>query len=178
MTLKGHIQTNEISKWVSIGEALTQVGGKSLVLFSSSEEMERFRDWGKNQKWDFNLVYEGDREISETVKTFQYEESTVLCSYHLWEGLDVPGESLKQVVISSLPFPPKDPVFQAKRKNSKNPLEEVDTPYMLLRLRQGIGRLIRSREDQGTVHIWLTQEQKDTFFKEIEKILPVEVVWE
>jgi ATP-dependent DNA helicase DinG len=178
MAMKGHIQTDETSKWEVMGEALKQNGGKSLVLFASSEEMERFRGWADQQKWDFDLVYEGDREISETVKAFQYEESTVLCSFHLWEGLDVPGESLTQVIISSLPFPPKDPVFKAKRKNSNYPLEEVDTPYMLLRLRQGIGRLIRSREDHGTVHLWITNEQKEIFFKEIEKILPVEIVWD
>ena len=177
MTIQGHIQTEETLKWVSIGEALTKAGGKSLVLFSSSEEMERFRSWANQQNWAFDLVYEGDREISETVKAFQHEESTVLCSYHLWEGLDVPGESLTQVIISSLPFPPKDPVFQAKRKQTDRPLEEVDTPYMLLRLRQGMGRLIRSRDDRGTIHIWMTQEQKATIFKEIEKVLPVEMEW-
>ncbi|MFP3360559.1 helicase C-terminal domain-containing protein, partial [Planococcus sp. SIMBA_143] len=88
-----------------------------------------------------------DREISETVKGFQLDESAVLCAYHLWEGLDVPGEALTQVIIASLPFPPKDPVFQAKRKHVANPEADVDVPYMLLRLRQGIGRLIRTSND-------------------------------
>jgi ATP-dependent DNA helicase DinG len=57
------------------------------------------------------------------------------------------------VIIWSLPFPPEDPVFMAKRNASSAPFEEVDLPYMLLRLRQGIGRLIRTREDRGIVAI-------------------------
>lgn len=178
MELIGHIQKEEESKWEGMGEALRQVGGKTLILFSTSEEMARFREWADGQKWSFDLIYEGDREISDTVKRFQQEETTVLASYHLWEGLDVPGKALSQVIISSLPFPPKDPVFQAKRQHAKRPLEEVDLPYMLLRLRQGIGRLIRSREDRGTVHIWLTKEQKHHFIDDIEKILPVEIMWD
>ena len=79
--------------------------------------MNRFRHWADEQSWSFTMIYEGDREISETVKEFQRDHSAVLCSYHLWEGLDVPGEALTQVLISSLPFPPNDPVFQAKRSH-------------------------------------------------------------
>lgn len=178
MALIGHIQTDEENKWVEIGKSLTHHGGKSLVLFSSIEEMNRFRHWADRQTWPFDVLYEGEREISESVKNFQQDESTVLCSYHLWEGLDVPGESLTQVVISSLPFPPHDPVFQAKRKNANHPLEEVDSPYMLLRLRQGIGRLIRSHQDHGTVRIWMTEQQKQNHFKDIQQVLQIKLIWE
>lgn len=178
MELIGHIQMEEQLKWEGMGEALRQASGKTLILFSTSEEMARFREWADGQKWSFDLIYEGDREISETVKRFQQEETTVLASYHLWEGLDVPGKALSQVILSSLPFPPKDPVFQAKRQHAKQPLEEVDVPYMLLRLRQGIGRLIRSREDHGTVQIWMTMEQKRHFMNDIDKILPVKIMWD
>ncbi|MBU8907564.1 ATP-dependent DNA helicase [Desertibacillus haloalkaliphilus] len=177
MELKGHIETDEQTKWEQIGLALANHGGRSLVLFRSNEEMNRFRAWADEQQWSFTIVYEGDREISETVITFQQQETTVLCSYHLWEGLDVPGESLTQVILSSLPFPPHDPVFQAKRNHASDPEFEVDTPYMLLRLRQGIGRLIRSSSDQGIVHMWMTDEQQK-HLSEIAEVLPVNVKWE
>ncbi|WP_144475987.1 ATP-dependent DNA helicase [Cytobacillus oceanisediminis] len=173
MEIKVHVQDAENQKWEKIGTDLRTASGSSLVLFSSMQEMERFRVWSDQQEWDFDILFEGDREISETVKDFQNVKSTVLCSYSLWEGLDVPGESLTQVIIASLPFPPHDPVFQAKRKHAANPSAEVDVPYMLLRLRQGIGRLIRSSQDEGAVHLWLTGKQKAEFMEEITAVLPV-----
>ncbi|WP_079508593.1 ATP-dependent DNA helicase [Mesobacillus jeotgali] len=173
MEVKAHIQDFEINKWEKIGADLRTTNGSTLVLFSSIQAMERFRTWSANQEWDFAILFEGDREISETVKDFQSDTSTVLCSYSLWEGLDVPGESLIQVIIASLPFPPHDPVFQAKRKHAVNPAAEVDVPYMLLRLRQGFGRLIRSSQDYGTVHLWLTSAQEAEFMEEIRGVLPV-----
>src|SRR5699024_7722099 len=103
------------------------------------------------------------------------DETAVLCSYQLWEGLDVPGEALTQVVISSLPFPPKDPVFKAKRKHAEHPERDVDAPYMLLRLQQGIGRLIRSNEDHGKIHLWMSEDEMQMYQQQIEQVLPVEM---
>ncbi len=175
MELKGHIETTEKEKWLKMGRELSEYGGKTLVLFSSVEEMNRFREWASEQTWDFEIVYEGDREISELVTQFQQRNSTVLCSYHLWEGLDIPGESLTQVMISSLPFPSHDPVFQAKRNHAANPVEDVDLPYMLLRLKQGVGRLIRTNQDHGVVHLWMTEEERKTHSKAIREILPTSI---
>ncbi|MCY7932370.1 helicase C-terminal domain-containing protein, partial [Bacillus inaquosorum] len=108
------------------------------------------------------------------VEKFQEEEETVLCSVHLWEGLDIPGDALKNVTIWSLPFPPHDPVFTAKRNGAKkDPFEEVDLPYMLLRVRQGIGRLIRSTQDSGSIHIYAGGENQ-RIIDEVKKVLPVE----
>jgi ATP-dependent DNA helicase DinG len=154
-------------------DKLKSNGGKSLILFTSKDEMNAFRSFQKqqaNQAW--NVIYEGDREISDTVEQFQQETSTVLCSYHLWEGLDVPGESLSQVIIYSLPFPPKDPVFDAKRKHATHSVEEVDLPYMILRLRQGIGRLIRTSVDKGSVHVLMTDGETSYRYL-VESVIPV-----
>lgn len=173
MEINLQVQEEETLKWDRIGEDLRKNNGSSLVLFASSQEMERFREWSINKDWEFTILFEGDREISETVKNFQNSRENVLCSYSLWEGLDVPGESLTQVVISSLPFPPHDPVFQAKRKHSASPVKDVDIPYMLLRLRQGIGRLIRNSNDNGTVRIWLKPEENERYGQEIVSVMPV-----
>ena len=100
---------------------------------------------------------------------------SVLCSVHLWEGLDVPGRSLENVIIFSLPFPPNDPVFTAKRESTLDPVSEVDLPYMLLRLRQGIGRLIRTQEDRGTVHILMNSEENKHVIEAVRSVLPTEV---
>lgn len=177
MKMNGHLDQGEEEKWENMKAHLEHQAGKTLILFSSLEEMNRFRTWADHQSFSFPMLYEGDREISETVQTFQQDHATVLCSYHLWEGLDVPGEALSQVMISSLPFPPKDPVFDAKRNHAEDAMQEVDLPYMLLRMRQGIGRLIRGHEDQGSVHVWLTPEQYETIGKEIEGIAPTPIQW-
>nr|WP_060681867.1 ATP-dependent DNA helicase [Virgibacillus halodenitrificans]CDQ31717.1 putative ATP-dependent helicase DinG [Virgibacillus halodenitrificans] len=177
MKIAGHIASDKQIKWERIGKQLRENEGRSLVLFSTMEDMEEFREWVNLQSFSFQVLYEGDREISETVRTFQLTASSVLCAYHLWEGLDIPGEALTQVIISSLPFPPKDPVFQAKRKHAKNPDYEVDIPYMLLRLRQGIGRLIRSSNDHGAIQLWIEEQQKQLYEDQIEAVLPVNIDW-
>ncbi|RKQ33516.1 ATP-dependent DNA helicase [Oceanobacillus halophilus] len=173
MKISGHINDGE--KWSKIGDSLQENRGHSLLLFSSKEEMEDFRSWANSKEWNFTILYEGDQEISETVRKFQLNHSAVLCTYHLWEGLDVPGEALTQVIISSLPFPPNDPVFKAKRKHAQNSEKEVDLPYMLLRLRQGVGRLIRTSEDHGIIHIWMSEDEKEKYKEIIANNLPVEM---
>ncbi|WP_430788272.1 ATP-dependent DNA helicase [Virgibacillus flavescens] len=177
MEIYGHTESNQKEKWEIISQQLMDNEGEGLVLFSSAEEMQLFRKWADDQTWPFQMLYEGDQEISTTVKEFQMDQSSVLCSYNLWEGLDVPGEALTTVIISSLPFPPKDPVFQAKRKHSTQPEKEVDAPYMVLRMRQGIGRLIRTNEDFGSIHVWMTAGEKELHQQTIEKVMPVNVIW-
>ena len=87
-----------------------------------------------------------------------------------------PGPSLSNVIVWSLPFPPQDPVFNAKRQAATSPYEEVDIPYMLLRLRQGIGRLIRTREDSGIIAIFNDELHDNVVLREhIVRILPAGV---
>ncbi|MFC9597059.1 ATP-dependent DNA helicase [Peribacillus butanolivorans] len=145
--------------------------GRTLVLFQSKEELLWFKE--NSQKTAYPFYFEGEAEISDLVKRFQEDEQSVLFSYHLWEGLDVPGASLQNVVIHSLPFPPHDPVFEAKRNSVTNAFEEVDLPYMLLRLRQGIGRLIRTSNDSGSVQILIEKDLSEQVKDKIISVLPV-----
>lgn len=133
-------------------------GDQTLVLFKSKIDMENFKQ-SLPLDHQYAIEFEGDRELSTVIKEFQEGEFQVLCSYHLWEGLDLPGEALTKVIIVDLPFPPKDPVFEAKRNFSLNPLEEIDLPFMQLRIQQGIGRLIRTSDDRGEIHLLLNEEE-------------------
>ncbi|CEG22647.1 putative ATP-dependent helicase DinG [Planococcus massiliensis] len=133
-------------------------GDQTLVLFKSKIDMEQFKQ-SLPLSHQYAIEFEGDRELSTVVKEFQEGKFQVLCSYHLWEGLDLPGEALTKVIIVDLPFPPKDPVFEAKRNFSSNPLEEIDLPFMQLRIQQGIGRLIRTSNDYGEIHLLLNEEE-------------------
>ncbi|MCJ2146137.1 ATP-dependent DNA helicase [Bacillus sp. B19-2] len=157
--------------------AIKESGGKTLILFPSFEELLSFKRRTAQESFSFPVYFEGDEEISTIVEKFQTVEESVLCSVHLWEGLDIPGDPLQHVIIWSLPFPPHDPVFEAKRSGLENAFREVDLPYMLLRLRQGVGRLIRSNGDRGTISIFAGDEQEWNVIKEVESVLPVQPVY-
>jgi len=151
---------------------IKKTDGKALVLFNSKEELEWFKKEVFANQLPYQFLFEGEREISELVSVFQNNESSILCAVHLWEGLDIPGPSLSNIIIWSLPFPPNDPVFQAKRKSVSTPFQDVDLPYMLLRLRQGIGRLIRTHEDKGIITIFVKENIDDELNKNILNVMP------
>lgn len=67
-----------------------------------------------------------------------------------WEGIDIPGDDLKYLLIHKIPFPvPSDPIFIARSKLYKNSFEEYAIPKSIIKLKQGFGRLIRSEQDTG-----------------------------
>ena len=71
-----------------------------------------------------------------------------------WEGVDVPGEALQAVLIARIPFDvPSDPVFAARAETFDNSFFEYSIPEAVLRFRQGFGRLIRRKSDEGLVVI-------------------------
>jgi DNA polymerase-3 subunit epsilon/ATP-dependent DNA helicase DinG len=80
--------------------------------------------------------------------------SVLLGTRSFWEGIDVVGEALSCLVIARLPFSvPSDPVFAARSETFDEPFSQYALPEAILRLRQGFGRLIRSKTDRGVVVI-------------------------
>lgn len=159
---------------------LKQSGGRTLLLFPSMEQLEQFKAETEllPENSDYRFLYEGSAEISHLIEQFQTDETSNLCAVTLWEGLDVPGPSLSQVIVWELPFPPNDPLFAARRSDASQPFEQLDMPYMLLRLRQGIGRLIRSREDSGTIVIFGNKLNDEYVREQVERIIPEGVTLE
>ena len=159
---------------------LKHTEGRALILFPTKDELLRFKKEIVNypECADMRFGFEGEQEISHLIAAFQNDEPSILCAVSLWEGLDVPGPSLSNVIIWSLPFPPQDPVFMAKRQASASPFEEVDMPYMLLRLKQGMGRLIRSREDCGIISIFSEERPElEGVWEHIARLMPPGVHW-
>ncbi|MFO0382970.1 MAG: ATP-dependent DNA helicase, partial [Pirellula sp.] len=73
-----------------------------------------------------------------------------------WQGVDVPGDALKLVVISKLPFSvPDHPLLEAKlediRKKGGNPFRDYQLPEAVIKFKQGFGRLVRTATDKGVV---------------------------
>ena len=81
-------------------------------------------------------------------------KSVVLGTASFWEGVDLPGDSLKVVLLARLPFGvPTAPVFAARSEQFEDPFTDYAVPQAILRLRQGFGRLIRTKTDRGAVVI-------------------------
>ncbi|HSH26086.1 MAG TPA: ATP-dependent DNA helicase, partial [Massilibacterium sp.] len=167
------VVSNEQDVFNEIKKALEKTNHHALLLVNSKEELEKIKIFFKSE--NIHCLFEGDKEISQLIDEFEKDKAINLCSYSLWEGLDVPGDALQHVIICSLPFPPNDPVFQAKRKRATTPFIQVDIPYMHLRMRQGIGRLIRSERDSGWITILDSRLQDHQMYQQIIQLIPEKV---
>lgn len=88
------------------------------------------------------------------IKEFKEDKNSVLLGMGAyWEGVSIEGEVLTSLIIFKLPFLIPDPVSDYKKTLVENPLMEVDVPEMIIKLRQGVGRLIRNATDKGIATI-------------------------
>ncbi len=97
----------------------------------------------------------------------------------LWEGVDLPGEELELLVVARLPFPvPSDPLVEAEcerlQASGIQPFRELFLPHAVLRLRQGVGRLVRKEEDRGVIVIADPRAGTASYRKAFLQALPVE----
>ena len=136
---------------------LRENGGRALILCAYASEAELLYNRLRAKDLDFALLKEGDQDSSLLVQKFRQDETSVLIGTGFWEGIDIPGDALTMVIVYSLPFPAEEPLALAKREAAAaeglDPYQAIDFPAMSIKLRQGIGRLIRSNEDYGLVAI-------------------------
>ena len=129
--------------------------GRTLVLLRSQRQQAELRAALDGRELPWHLLWEGDGDRAGLVQRFRRDTRSVLLGTDFWEGVDVPGEALSCVAVPALPWPPDDPVLAARRADAAadglDPFPAVDVPAMALRLKQGRGRLIRSRHDRGVV---------------------------
>ncbi len=143
-----------IEQLVSI---LRENKGRALVLINSLNEVKRIRKEFKNHQLPFEVLWEDKGDRGYLVRKFREDVSSVLIGTSFWEGIDIPGEALSLLVVWELPFPALDPLIEVQRKEAKeeglDPMMTVDYPEMGLKLKQGCGRLIRTKEDRGAIVI-------------------------
>ena len=136
--------------------------GGSLALFTSYSDLRKAGDALENRitRSGREFFSQGDgMSRSEMANRFRESGNGVLFGTDsFWTGVDVPGSSLSQVIITKLPFDvPTHPITEAKseyiKENGGNPFADLTLPDALIKFRQGIGRLIRKKDDKGIISI-------------------------
>jgi ATP-dependent DNA helicase DinG len=132
--------------------------GRALVLTTSYRALDELSA-RIAPELPYPLLCQGDAPRERLLEQFRGEvDSVLVATATFWQGIDVPGESLSLLVIDKLPFaPPDDPLVQARCERiaaaGGDWFGEYSVPTAILQLRQGFGRLIRSRTDRGVVAI-------------------------
>jgi ATP-dependent DNA helicase DinG len=145
--------------------------GRVLGLLSSHQAVKSLYNKSNSSLYKDHIKLLGQRITGgrhNIITRFKTDPHTVLLgTSSFWEGLDVPGQGLSCVLIPRLPFsPPDDPITTALAEvEGNNMFEDFSLPQMLLRLRQGVGRLLRRPSDRGVVVIldsrWLKWSCRD-----------------
>lgn len=145
----------------TIASILDLTGGHALILFTSFETL-RVTIKGVRAclgSGGLRLLAQGDESRSRLLKRFREDSSSVLfATDSFWEGVDIPGDSLRMVIITRLPFKsPSEPVSRARRDaitaSGGNAFLEFTIPAAITRFRQGFGRLMRRTDDYGAVFV-------------------------
>lgn len=151
--------TDIMSEYVR--NVLRRTGGRAFVLFTSYKTLHEVYSQVKDDLDGIGIstFRQGDDSRRNLLERFKESiSSTLFGTESFWEGVDAPGETLQCVMITKLPFKvPTEPVIRARlhkiAADGKNPFLEYTLPLAVIKLRQGIGRLIRNSTDQGIVLI-------------------------
>ncbi len=142
-----------------LAELVWAAGGRTLGLFASQRAAETAARHVRTAVPGSTVLCQGDAQLSELTRRFVEEPDTSLFgTISLWQGIDVPGDTCRLVVIDKIPFPrPDEPLLQARQRAvteaGGNGFMAVAATHAGLLMAQGSGRLIRRIDDQGVVAV-------------------------
>ncbi len=153
-------------------------GGGAFVLTTSHASMQRLYQLLKTRLPRQTVFVQGQAPKQALVSAFRASGDAVLvATQSFWEGVDVPGRALRLVVLEKLPFAvPTDPVVRARslaiERNGGNPFMDLFVPGAAIALKQGFGRLIRTRRDYGVVALLDERVHTKGYAKRLLRALP------
>ncbi len=146
--------------WDWAGRFAGILGGRTMVLFTSLRNLNLTAAEALRRPIPgLGLHVQGMQSKSAILERFRADPGgIILGTATFWEGVDLPGQLLQAVIIDRLPFPsPGHPLTAARLERIEgvggNPFMELTLPSAVIRLRQGVGRLLRSETDRGVVAI-------------------------
>jgi len=130
--------------------------GHTAILFTSYKLLSAVHELLKDRITHFPLItmHKGTKNTAEAFR--KSRNGVLFASGSFWEGVDFPGDILSSIIVINLPFPVPSPIMEYKKKDFSSLSQFIDRyafPVMIARLRQGLGRLIRSETDTGVVAI-------------------------
>jgi len=153
--------------------------GGTFVLFTSNRSLKKVHDIIKDDvRFPYEIISQLDRGASQALSEFLSKKDSVLFGVStFWQGIDIPGDDLRQVVIVRLPFQvPDNPLIEAKteiaRQNGVNTFISLQLPHAVILMKQGVGRLIRKNTDRGIVALLDPRILSRTYGKNILQSLP------
>ncbi|WP_369715546.1 ATP-dependent DNA helicase [Leptotrichia sp. HSP-536] len=163
-----------------IEEAIKSTKGHCFLLFTSYSALNFLYNQLKSRfsEKEYTLIKQNDFPRHEMIEIFKNSKNPILFGTDsFWEGVDVQGEQLKSVIITKLPFKvPNDPVTEAIieniRKKGQNPFNDYQVPQAVIKFKQGVGRLIRSKTDSGNIIILDNRIIKKIYGKKFLASLP------
>ncbi|MDD2487176.1 MAG: helicase C-terminal domain-containing protein [Candidatus Gracilibacteria bacterium] len=157
----GDIRKNNERKRINefIKDVICIVGGRTLGLFTSFSTIKEafLQIFPELKKLGINLLVQGlgggKYKLLENFKSSS-SNSVLFGTDSFWEGVDIPGSDLEVLIIYKFPFMvPSDPIFQARSTLYNDSFYEYSLPNMILKFKQGLGRLIRTKTDKGIIII-------------------------
>ena len=140
----------------ALAAAATAAGGRTLALFTSHAAVRRASAALRGRLAGPGIAVLAQRVDGSPERLLralvQQPRTLLLGTAALWEGIDVRGEALSQIVIARLPFPvPTDPIHAGRSARANHPFNDYTLPHAILRFRQGFGRLIRGSDERGVL---------------------------
>jgi ATP-dependent DNA helicase DinG len=151
--------------------------GRAFCLFTSYLQMNDLFDRVRS-RIEFPLLLQGTAPRSVLLERFKNTPNAVLfATASFWQGVDVPGQQLSCVIVDRLPFAvPSDPIVAARvralQDEGRNAFSEFQVPEAVLALKQGFGRLIRTKTDHGVLALLDTRIQRMPYGKIFLESLP------